>query len=77
MHFLEATFRTALQNKGYRTPLEISYVNQKENQKTFSVCRDGWNLAKDFWNLGLKGITRYKDHERFFVTIEYVEAPIV
>jgi hypothetical protein len=77
MHYLESSFRTALQNKGYRTPLQILFVNQKENQKTFSVCRDGYNLAKDLYNLGLHGITRYKDHERFFVVIEFCSEPSV
>ncbi len=76
MHFLEATFRTALQNKGFKEPIVIPYLNTL-TQKHLQVCRNGYNLAKDLYNLGLTGITRYKDHERFFVTIEYVEAPIV
>lgn len=79
MHFLEATFRTAIQNKGYKNPIECGRIweNTVLIQKTFQVDRNGYNLAKDFWNLGLKGITRYKDHERFFVVIEYCDVPSV
>lgn len=79
MHFLEATFKTALQNKGYRTPLEMGSRGKSDNivARTFSVCRDGYNLAKDLYNLGLTSITRYKDHERFFVTIEFCNEPSV
>lgn len=76
MHYLEATFRTALQNKGFKEPFVIPYLNTL-TQKHFQVCRNGYNLAKDFFNLGLKGITRYKDHERFFVCIEFCDGPIV
>lgn len=77
MHYLEATFRTAIRNKGFKEPLNVQFVSQKENQKVFLVCRDGYNLAKDFFNLGLTGITRYKDHERFFVCVEFCDEPIV
>ena len=76
MHFLEATFRTALKNKGFKEPIEIPYLNTL-TQKHFQVCRNGYNLAKDLYNLGLISITRYKDHERFFVVIEYCCEPFV
>ena len=76
MHFLEATFRTGLKNKECKDPIEIPYLNTL-TQKTFQVCRNGYNLAKDLHNLGLTSITRYKDHERFFVVIEYCCEPSV
>lgn len=76
MHFLEATFRTAIQNKGFQNPIEIAFVSGLlADSKRFQVDRNGYNLAKDLCNLGLTGITRYRDHERFFVVIEYCNVP--
>lgn len=75
MHFLEATFRTALKNKGFKEPNDN--YGDFGTYKHLQVCRNGYNLAKDLHNSGVTAITRFKDHERFFVRIEYVEAPVV
>lgn len=78
MHYLEATFRLALQNKGFQNPIEVAFISgQLADHKRFQVCRNGYNLAKDLSNLGLTKITRFKDHERFFVLIEYCNEPSV
>ena len=77
MHFLEATFRQAIKNRNFVTPIEVKFVGQLPNRVNLKVCRNGYNLAKDLHNLGLTSITRYKDHERFFVVIEYCNEPSV
>lgn len=76
MHYLEATFRTAIENKGFRKPIDTKHYATVIGI-TFQVCRNGYNLAKDLYNLGLHKITRYKDHERFFVVIEFCSEPRV
>ena len=76
MHYLEATFRTAIRNKGFKEPIQTN-VNNIPNRVYFQVCRNGYNLAKDLFNLGLTGITRFKDHERFFVCVEFCDESIV
>lgn len=77
MHFLEATFRTAVKNQDFVTPTEVKFVGQLPNRVILKVCRNGYNIAKDLYNLGLIGITRYRDHERFFVVIEFCCEPSV